>query len=297
MAEIAEFEEKEYEQPLNNELLLNPSNKLWSPGQVLERHFGFDCALLTAHPYFWSLLGYPFPLPGLILNDFSWGAIWRKIGHSRRLPTFNTNLLLQIKRPEHRIGRNSTYARLGISGQYWQFQITGHQQTALEAVYQRLRNRIAICYASPVFHKLADLYDNQKNGQLVEKSTFIQIHRMTGHNWWIYDRPGSTGIGHSTPDQIEDTPFGQLLVNLRESNNNSSDDALQNLLSMEESIVSSFYQMGDINPISLEFSRRRSIIGDYINSNIQIQYPTASQAFLTVVTFCDLTKTNWFVIS
>ena len=93
MAQLAEFEEKEYEQPLNNELLVQSGNALWSPGQVLERHFGFDCALLSTHPFFWSLLGYPSPLSGVMLNDFTWGRIWREIGYSRPLPSFNTNLL------------------------------------------------------------------------------------------------------------------------------------------------------------------------------------------------------------
>ena len=40
----AEFEEKEYEFPLNSQLLWGNQN-IWSPGQVFEGNFGIDAAL------------------------------------------------------------------------------------------------------------------------------------------------------------------------------------------------------------------------------------------------------------
>ena len=152
MAQSAEFEEKEYEQPLNNELLVDNRNPLWTPGQVFEEHFGIDAALYATHTRFWRHFGYSNVPLGVILDHFRWGSIWRHVGNRRQLPTFRLNLLLQTKRPHYRNGSNSKYAQYGISGQYWQFEKTDHQQRALEYLNRRLSNRALICYACAAFH-------------------------------------------------------------------------------------------------------------------------------------------------
>jgi hypothetical protein len=80
MAEPAQFEEKEYEEPLNLELLVDPRNAFWPPGQVLEKHFGFDATLFSSHPILWPLLGNAAPLPGVPLNRVNWDAVWKSLG-------------------------------------------------------------------------------------------------------------------------------------------------------------------------------------------------------------------------
>lgn len=49
--ETVEFEEKEYESALYNQLA-SSNIHLWSPGQVLESYLGFDAALLVDDPFF-----------------------------------------------------------------------------------------------------------------------------------------------------------------------------------------------------------------------------------------------------
>jgi len=50
---LAEFEEKQYGQQLNNELL-GGSNLIFTPGQFLESYAGFDAALFTRNREFWK---------------------------------------------------------------------------------------------------------------------------------------------------------------------------------------------------------------------------------------------------
>ena len=88
MAQTAEFEEKEYEQPLNVELLFDRQNLLWTPGQVFEEHFGIDAVLFSGDPRLWILFGYPDIPSGVILDHFRWGYIWRQTHNKRQLPTF-----------------------------------------------------------------------------------------------------------------------------------------------------------------------------------------------------------------
>jgi hypothetical protein len=232
MAQQAAFEEKEYEQPLNIELLFDSQNLLWSPGQVFEKHFGIDAAIYSGNPRFWRLFGYPNVPDGVTLNHFRWQYIWRKKTKKRQLPTFKTNLLLQTKRPEHRAGNNASYSKHGISGSYWQFQLTKHQQEALEKLHKTLKNRALICYASAAFHLLEDLFKHIENQELVDNSTFVQINRLANHEKWVYNQSGTKGIACSEIEDISDKPFRELIATASK-NNNGDENALSNLIFLE----------------------------------------------------------------
>jgi len=64
---LSEIEEREYEAPLYVQLQ-HASTNVWSPGQVLEAHVGFDHSLFTSHPYFWKLQGFAVPPSGVMLG-------------------------------------------------------------------------------------------------------------------------------------------------------------------------------------------------------------------------------------
>lgn len=296
MAQPAEFEEKEYEHPLNVELLFDNRTPLWTPGQVFEGHFGIDAALHSTHPRFWQLFGYPHIPHGVILDSFHWGYLWRHTRQRRQLPTFRTNLLLQTKRPYHRIGNNAQYARHGITGQYWQFEKTDHQQKALERLHHKLSNRALICYACAAFHTLTDLYSHTQNQTLVDNSTFVQVYRMTNHNKWIYNQPGTVGLGCSEIEKIEDKKFRDRINELIELNKNDN-SPLQNLLDLEKAAIGITEELGQKNSVSNEFNRRRQIIlkelSDNTNDRKEIK---AITAFLTFATLCDLTKSTWLPV-
>ena len=53
----AEFEEKEYEAPLYNQLEAGNQN-VWSPGQVFESRIGIDHGVLVDNPRFWRHIGF-----------------------------------------------------------------------------------------------------------------------------------------------------------------------------------------------------------------------------------------------
>ncbi|HEY4111301.1 hypothetical protein [Puia sp.] len=124
----------------------------------------------------------------------------------------------------------------------------------------------------------------------------MQVQRLTGHEWWIYDKPGSTGIAHSTPQKIEDIPFGRLLADLRE-NSSREDDPFRNLLSLQYTLEEGMTELPGDHPIALEFKRRRETI--LISSGLgdTERNALAASAWLIVNTFCTLTKTNWHILS
>lgn len=295
MARTAEFEEKEYEQPLNFELLFDRQNLLWSPGQVLEEHFGIDAAMFSGDPRLWMMFGYPDIPNGVILDNFNWGYIWRQVGSRRQLPTFRTNLLLQSKRPEYRVGNNASLAKLGIAGQYWQFHRKVHQQEALEKLHRVIHNRALVCYASPAFHLQSDLFNHITHRTLVDNSTFVQVHYLTNHKKWVYNQAGSSGIACSEMEYISDKPIRELIL-IASDSNNSNDNILDNLTSLESSSLQVIEELSEINPIKNKFTKRRQRFIEFLSKIDDNKMNSAVRAYWTFSLFCMVTNTTWLPI-
>ena len=237
MPKEAEFEEKEYEGPLNHELA-GASPFLWPPGQVFENHFGIDAAMQVEAQQFWSRVGFVFPLSGAILADYSFGSVWDSLGHKRPLSDFSCNLFLQTKRPQVAVRRSAALVTHGLSSPYWRFGTTPHQQRALERLEQRLGHRALVSYACAAFDSLNDLYTFIRNRQLVEQSTFAKVGKLNNHQHWVYDKPGTTGFACSDPELNDDEPILTQIRNLAQSGDNGVSDTFpeSNLARIAEAI-------------------------------------------------------------
>lgn len=158
----ADFEESEYRGPLYNQLERG-NHLVWEPGQVFEKHIGIDRAAYVTDPYFWDLHDLSAPMSGVILRDYDWHYIWKKRLKNKILPDFKLNLFLQAKRPHAGTRPRGKVKKAGIVGDYWKFEITRHQQVALEQMKKTLNGNAIVCYAAPAFHTQAALYEHTKN--------------------------------------------------------------------------------------------------------------------------------------
>ncbi|WP_162549940.1 hypothetical protein [Hymenobacter nivis] len=297
MPEATEFEEKEYENPLNHQLLLK-SNNLWTPGQVFEKAFGIDSALLALNYNFWAINGYDSIPEGVFLNTYNWDHLWTPSTRARqRFPSFKLNVLIQAKRPEYRLGINSDYANYGIKNHYWQFSVTKHQQEILEQVETALASDALVTYACPTFHKFSELDNHISSGGLVSNSTFVKPSILKDHKRWIYDQPGTTGLGCSKIERYSDISFEQqiqeLFIDRRIEINDDSDtnQALQNLLQLEKIAISICEEVNQNNAIAAAFLRRRQILLPEINTiGVDVD---AIRSFLTFKLFVSTTNTLW----
>jgi hypothetical protein len=134
---IAEFEEKQYELHLNLELLQG-SNLLFPPGQVLENILGFDAAIYTRHPRFWTHFARngAFP-PGIKIPKNLWKVLENEIEH---FPHFKFNAFIQHKRPEYlTLPRAAEW--ISWSDPYYRFKIVPHQQEALSQLESSISNK------------------------------------------------------------------------------------------------------------------------------------------------------------
>jgi hypothetical protein len=293
----AEFEEKEFEGPLYTQLLQG-SNLLWPPGQVLEKTIGVDATMFTSHHFFWRLFGFSHPLQGALLPHYLWGFIRKHRNKDRKLPNFKLNLFIQSKRPEFYISTSRKYQAKGINGSYWRFDVTKHQQRALEKVASKLKDCALVVYAAPVFHKVDDLYIHIRNNTIVQNSTFPPVIKLRAHKSWIYQEPGIKGWAFSKPEFIEEPPLFDQITSMFIKEEPSEGEELrgvkQNLQTLISIIHKALTEEKQLNPRIKEYF--------YLLKEIKMKTPHFKEEnvlienFLAVSLFCAMFNLNWYVI-
>lgn len=204
---LAEFEEKQYEQHLNIELLQG-SNLIFPPGQHLENILGFDAALFTCNRDFWRhfMGGFPwyrkffkgylnglyFPIDAYHLED----------SFDNDLPKFKFNVFVQHKRPE-RMVKDSASEWPSWRREYYRYKVLKHQQQTLEILETNVGNKGVVTYASPAFHTKEEFWQVHKSQAFVQRSNFCQPHKLMDHDSYTYISAGTTGIAHSEPEEVE----------------------------------------------------------------------------------------------
>jgi hypothetical protein len=295
----AEFEEKEYEILLYVELY--DRAPLWSPGQVLEARLGTDAVLRTRSRSLWQRLGYAHPLRGLAVHDL--GDEFTRPG--RRLPDFRANLFLQVKRPVElrRRPRGVSAATLPGPRPYWRFAVRERQHDVLTRLAARVGNRALVAYASPAFADLDTLYDSIDNRLLLERSTFIRVDRLGTHRRWVYGGGGTSGVGCSTPEPIEEPPLLRQLDLLRaRAAEPGPVPPLMELAGTIERVVRS--EDGPEDPRGRALLRRYRLIDDLVERPIPTRGQRAAgdeasvllNPFARVYAFAQVFGLEWFVL-
>ena len=286
--EIAEFEEKDYEGPLYNQLLCG-NHRISTPGQVFENAFGLDCALEADNAVFWGYFGYRNIPYGIQLADYRWGWVWRKYGRHRDMPNFPVNLLVQAKRPDYLLGRNQTLAPYGIPKEYWRFHIRKHQQPLLHKLERQLNHRALVVYASPAFHTISELNGRTENQDIVENSTFVRPEKMEGHHSWNYDQPGTFGVAASKPEKVYEEPFlSQLEVRL---GNAPIETSPMEDLKLINASIQRVIEASQGNPLSEVFLNRSDRINE-LNIRNEAKLYAYAQHFFQIVNVTWLVAGN-----
>ncbi|MBW2044713.1 MAG: hypothetical protein JRI96_07475 [Deltaproteobacteria bacterium] len=295
----AEFEEKEFEGPLNIQLLQG-SNLLWTPGQVFEEAIGIDAAMFIRHHFFWRLFHFPHPPGGVLIPYYRWNFIWKHRNNKRRLPNFKLNLFIQTKRPMTSSRASKKYRVQRITGRYWRFDVLKHQQEALEKVAQKLKDRALVVYAAPVFHIVKDLYDHIKNNTMVQNSTFPPVIRLKSHKSWIYQEPGIKGWAYSKPEFVEEAFLLEQITSMYKKEGISEGDELwkskQNLQKLVNIIYETLTEKANqYNPRVKEylfwFEEIKMVTPHFREEDFQIH-----KNFLMILLFCTIFNLNWYII-
>lgn len=296
----ADFEESEYRGPLYNQLERG-NHLVWEPGQVFEKHIGIDRAAYVTEPYFWGLHGLATPMSGVVLLDYDWHYIWKKRLKHKILPDFQLNLFLQAKRPHAGTRPRGKVKKAGIDGDYWKFEITTHQQVALERMEKTLNFKSIVCYAAPAFHTQAALYEHTKNQSIVPASSFPPASALTGHGTWYYNNGGLFGIANPDFVRMELEPLQTRIVSLIQSNQSRSENAEQSLRDLASSLIRSASEVQDPAPTDTWFQQLLYRVESHFASMVELgvedeQYLQALRHYMQVRAFCNAYRLDWLVI-
>jgi len=207
---VAEFEEKQYECAFNVEL--GASGPVFASGQVLEKLTGYDAsAAPTADHALWKILTIPRP-PGIRLVPDHWSPAARSMRpDAAKLPLHPVSFIAQFKRPEYLQGSTAAQYRLW-NQPYYRFTRTQHQHLQLRRLEAQLAGDATIMYASPAFHRMAELEQAQLRGAVVASTGFVSPSRLGRHKIWTYVRPGTVGRGNPDGEEISFASFEALFA-------------------------------------------------------------------------------------
>ena len=287
---VSEFEEGEFRGPLFSQLERG-SHLLWEPGQVFEKHIGVDRASRCLNNYLWNLYGLNAPLGGAILRGAHLGFIWASNNPTKLLPDFSLNLFIQAKRANYSSQAKSSL-NPQITGHYWHFEITNHQQIALEQLEIALNNDALVVYASPAFHLQQNLYNHTSNQTIVENSTFPKASALTGHTKWYYDKPGTTGVANPDFEFIKGEDFLKMIERLRkEKGEINRDETIENLQKIAKGVLKVVEsQPNDFR--ATQFANQNNFIKAFIE-NWDVAEINGLREIMQIHTFNYLWKLQW----
>jgi hypothetical protein len=215
--ELPEFREKTYEKYFYGQVV-RLTNICFPPDQQDENSLGFDDAFFLGYHLLWRHLTRTRAsrlrrMHGISVQEFEGLAD----EFSKRMPQYKFNLFVQYKRPVYlRSPGASQWNDWGRS--YYRYDITPHQQLALEGVEDKAAGRAVCIYASPAFKSANDLFAHNLAGTIVNASNIANVGRLRGHGRYSYVSQGFNGRGHSETVEIISTPFQEIIeAGLREA--------------------------------------------------------------------------------
>lgn len=288
----AEFEESEYRGPLFNQLGTNQF--VWEPGQVFEQYIGVDYALLCTHPLICKICSWSGPAAGVQLFRYNFDYIWLRRRGRKSLPPFRLNMFIQAKRPAYGRYAPKALKLLGLGSPYWRFEVTPHQQVALETLSNQLGARAIVVYASPLFHKSVDLYRHTTNRTVVDNSTFPDATALTTHQAWNYSTSGATGVANVDPAQVDGPGLLQRIETLANGDVDGADpNAQEDLAFLSQAVRDAVNACDDF--WQARFAEGLGAI-DQALEDLDDEMIETTRHFLKVLLFCELFHTTWNVL-
>lgn len=295
----ADFEESEFRGPLYNQLERG-NHLVWEPGQVFEKHIGIDRAAFVTDRSFWALHGRTSPLGGVVLLDYDWDYIWRSRIRQKALPDFSLNLFLQAKRPQSGTRPRIALRRAGLAYNYWKFEVTPHQQVALEKMSHALSSKAVVCYAAPAFHTQAALYEHTKHQSIVSATTFPSCATLIGHGAWYYDHGGVGGVPNPDFAWVDVPSLERRIADLVSGNEGREVDARGSLRVLADALIQSAAERPSPSSMDTWFQQQLQSVEESVETAQALGFDEGLGAplrhFRQVRAFCNAYRLDWYVL-
>lgn len=293
---MSDFEETEFRGPLFNQLERG-SHLLWEPGQVFEKRIGVDRASMCINDYFWELYDEYSPRAGAYLNRRNLDFIWKGKKANKALPDFSLNLFIQAKRSNYSSRKKTELVKHGIPKEHWYFNITRHQQIALQKLAVSLKSKALVVYAAPVFHKQQQLFNHTKNRTIIENSNFPEVIKLKGHKTWYFDKPGTSGVANPDFKAVNGRPLLQRLQSMRQKEGefsaNNFNDNLIVLANNINAFASNQAKTELTEPFqATQYAFYQSIIDKYLDE-FDLGERKDLRSYMEIGTFSVINKLDW----
>lgn len=212
------YEEKTFENYFNAELS-SLSTVYFPLGQTQEGVIGADSVAYSKNRQLWKMFGYPWfwftpPYQGRDLQDIAQEMEHHTRASVHNIPKIKTNLLFQYKRSEYLVSP--------LSGEwsywdqpYFRYEIYLKQQALLEHLENQFGQKALILYAAPAIKSVHELVDASINKQIIEKTNFQKVSKLSGHHKNTFIQAGTISKAFSQPEEIENVNLLKTLDNIK----------------------------------------------------------------------------------
>lgn len=295
----ADFEESEFRGPLYNQLERG-NHLIWEPGQVFEKHIGIDRGSFVTDRFFWALHRRGVPL-GLVLADHEWRAGWNRAVTDKELPDFKLNLFLQAKRPHAGTRPTAKVRKKGITAPFWKFEVTPHQQRALQRLTKEIGRRGLVCYAAPAFHTQSALNQHTRDRDIVKHSTFPKATVLENHGNWYYDAAGTFGVANPEFVRVDTQPIDQLILEIIRDSEPTNERPAESLANLTAALLRATAQVeapsSDDTWALLQLARAEQTAADLgTDLDLSQEVKRSLKHYFQARAFCAAYHLDWYVV-
>ena len=131
-----------------------------------------------------------------------------------KLPQHPVSFVVQFKRPEYLQGSGAAQYHYW-NQPYFRFTRSKGQHSVLRGLERSLLGSAVVRYASPAFHRVAELEHAQLRGHVVDSTGFVSPVRLGRHATWTYISPGTVGRGNPDGEEMPFAIFDALFSAVR----------------------------------------------------------------------------------
>lgn len=278
----SEFSERAFEKCFFSELSTHIDFP-FSPTQNLEWSLGFDDALLI-EPEFLSAFFYLRRQRRRRLFGIGIRELDRQISLLDKLGLgVRFNLFIHYKVPGQLIGTRAAEWN-DWKEPYFRYDLTPHQQNALENIAQTSSGRAAAVYASPAFVEQEKLVNAFRTRSLIRQSNICDVERLVGHHRYSYTSQGRIGKGHSTTVNIESR---SIEATLDIANSSESMPLSKHLISTDRSLRETLVEDANRDMFQNAFSRW----------SVDETRPNAAVALLGIYTYVTVFSVDLMMVA
>jgi hypothetical protein len=180
---------------------------------------------------------------------------------------------------------------------YWRISLNAAQQQVLEELSNATAGRALVCYATPAFDRLSQLYAHTISGTIVANSSFPRAADLSGHTAWNYNQPGAVGVANAMPERIDGPGLEGQIASLLLEHSNAPDNGYEaNLKRLLDAVMRVIDESAMKESRAAFFYQRTAEVDSLLESLDLPKYREGIRSYLKVLAFTSTYNMRWYVL-